>query len=750
MPILPEVQKALEGLVREVVALDIDAEKTYQYAEMRRVQLYWDGQQYVYPTYTNGIPSDYVPLSPYEANYRKTGDSREAEYGRYDSVLNLIRGDGNKLLAVLGVRAPTPSAEPLVESNEEQRSRAGLVQKILLALKRKWPTEDMQYQLALSAWKDGTFFLHTPWEESAEKNGTSLEPQFEQRQVALPPMGVCTRCGEVQGQMGVQCPNCGGTITQVGDAEQLPGLQEQVSVGVQRVPIGCPGLYKETGATVTTPFFATSLEDTPFLIHQIEAHKSILLASFPQLQMDDASCGERLFYTDEQGRINRQYQQQPHIGARLGTRPNLWVYTRVWLRPEMFHMLGKGKEMVKQTLLESYPQGVCLHFVGARLVNMQGERIQDVWSFGKPGVTDYIWCPPLAREFLPFQDCVNVVHNLFIEIIERSIGFTIFDPDMFSAEALANRPGMPNELLPAVPGVGGRLADAFYSVRGSEIEPQVQNWVLGQINMGREITGMQAPIFGGDAGNQTATEAEMRRNQALQQLGLIWAGMIKAWVGAYTNGVKLLVKQGAQALRRLGIEVLDEQEVAEILDHDGKLNGVAISIDEGIPTTWGALRDTVMRLLSMGPDTWNLVGLGSPSNSERLHKAIGLANWITPGAGAYNYVMEIIQELLSEPPMILENGGFQATIPFDEQALDPQEAILLVKDWLLGDEGRQYRRQAMKMGQPTGYHNVLAWSMQAQTLLQQAMVASAEPASTGQPEEIAEDPGVEVPPFQVQ
>jgi hypothetical protein len=690
----PALLEALNGPIQTFISDAIDAdltpEKTIQYTEARRSHLYWEGYQYLYPELSGGQIIDYRQI-PQASGLQNLVPDAYANRGLYDAVINWILGDGNKFIAVLGNRSPNPKALPLRPDNEDHQRRAKRADRILQSLRKLWPVDEVQAQLALHAWKDGTFFLHTPYEVDPEKYGTTRIPILEQSQVDGP--------------------------------DGLP-MDVPIQTGIHEIPNGAPGLYPETIFTTTVSFFSRTLRDAGYLRYEFEVPKGELILRYPQLKSHIGDDNETSFNSSlsMMGSITRSIQASTY-GRYYTHKRHKWLYTQIWLRPYQYVLFdqqmvdltainGESNSNVQDFFTQLFPNGCKLVLVNGRLVDVEASTLDDEWSVGKPGVSPYIYCHPVSRPLIPIQDMINEQFNLFRETVERNIPFCIADRNVIDFEAWRRRPGVPGELIPALATMGGKLSEAIVKGPVAEIEPEVERWVGNMFNVGREISGVLPAIFGGDEGTQTAREAIQRRNQALQSLGLPWTGMRAAWKGAYENGLKIIVKHGAQVLTRFGLSEFDIEEIAELIDEDGHMNGFAVQIEEQIPVTWGAIRDAVMQLIQTNSlETWHLTGLDHPANASRIQEALGMTDWVVPGSSVREYTMDWLRKLIKAQPTLGQDPITGEAIlspsePINDFAVDPPVAIAIIKDWMLSDEGR-----GTKENNPVGWQNVMAGAM---------------------------------------
>lgn len=732
-PLTPILGDALKRFVQEEIYPDVDPEKHYQYALARRSYLYWDGFQNVFPSIRNGIVYDFNPIPlPGQSNYYD--DPNRNIQGLYDSNLNIVRGQGNKFVAVLANRAPNAKALPLQPDSEILTRRARIASKILMALRRMWDVDEIQRWMAFYAWTFGTYFPLVYWEIDSGKFGTTEVPQYIEAEEIVR-YWTCQTCGQFipQDPHPPRCPRCQGFVFSPTQPMVIPQIQQ---AGVKSYPNGGPQIQVETIMTVTVPFYSKTLQDASWLWYEHDAHKGRLVEIYQGETLDmieSASGGMPGWGTASQASLlgsTTRDLMATKMGSPLLRRRSRWLYSRFWVPPSTYWLFSKSitaeyqgvTRPVRDILRESFPRGAKWCFIEGKLVDIQAEALTDVWSYGKPGVSPYIYCHPVSYDLIPIADMVNLQHALFEETVQRNIPITLVDPELLDLEALEQRPGVPGEFVPVNPGMGGRLADAVYNVTMAKIEPQVSQWVDNLMSLGEELTGVLPAIFGGDAGSQTAREAELKRNQALMQLSLVWNGMRQAWQGIYANAFRLLQRNGAYALTNFGLTEQDLQELDSIFTPDGQLAGISIQVEESIPATWGQIRDAISFILQGGPPMWQLMGVGDPNNAANVKDALGLSSWTIPGNEARDYLLEEIRGLLQEQAVPGAMGAMMPSRQINTFLVDPGLALAVLKEWLVGDEGRN-----AKEVNPVGYANVLAATVMVQQAQMQAMMAQAPP-----------------------
>lgn len=674
---LPKIKGILDSYIQRFVVQEVETEKQINYAEMRRCFLYWDTKQFLVPQFQGGLVTDWQPLLPPGLLPISQGQEYDSR-GKYDTPVNMVRGDGNKVIAVLGARSPNPKATAMVDTIECM-ARANRANRILACLRKLWDVNNIHRKLTLFAWRDGTFYLYTP----LEKDET-------------------------------------GTVA--------------------------PGIFPHNEYTVTVPFYVEDFKRSPWLRLEYEANKGEIVDQYPELLDQIEGAEESLDNISQAGMWSRSVLASL-TGDLRKISLNRWTYIHCWLQPCMYNFFGKQMQdgiYIRDWFKQKFPRGCKLVQVGSKVVDIVPESFLDVWAVGQPGVSSTVHMPGICRDFLPIQDVINNVANLNQENIERGIPITVADPQVINTNALNSRSPVPGEVWPAEAGSSGRLRDAMVDLKVAEYQPEAQQFAGEMLALGRENSGVLPAIFGGGDSN-TAREADIKKTQALMQLSLVWFGLIDAWKGAYTNGTIMLSKFGADVLRDFGLSELDIQMAPDLINPvTGKLNGIAIEIDESIPATPGQQKDAVMFLMQSGPEVMQTTGATDPINAGKIQDALGIPSWKTPGSSVREYVQREIKFLSQEqpitqqaPPPPLDAYGMPLEPPMpppppmpsrqpDNVLFEPIEGLMVAREWLTSEEG-----QMVQENNPAGWENVRLWAQACMMMMQPPMGPMGPPPEEG-------------------
>lgn len=702
-PTLDTLKKNIKDLISNEILLETDREKVYQYAEARKNELYFRGQQYLYPVMRGGLIADWNSTSG-TVEYGRTPAERDAQY---DYVLNIIRGDGLKFVAVLGQRGPNVKARARCQDSEELMARVRKADKCADYLRTIWEVERTQRQLALSLWKNSTTFLYTPWVTNKEKYGTHEEPNFEmQTQELFPSAYTCSQCGTQSSEATVpdngpdslpSCPACHASLFPWNKQPAVTG-EVPVQSGVTPYDRGTVECHLATIFEVTVPFYSKDLNEAPWLWYEYEEHKGTLLRAFPSLRARLGSSGEwdgDDSGTSTQGRLSRDTASSP-TGAYVAPRRGRWLYQRFWLRPSMYELISNDQS--RQEIQNQFPTGVKITMVNGEVVDLTEERLDEVWAMVKPSVSEYIFADPVCKDYMGIQDLVNDLYNITVETMERAIPFLIVDPTLIDVDILSKRSGYPGEFVPARPGVGARLADGMQRAPTASVDPGLINWGDAVQEKGRELIGITPPMFGGGEPSPTAREAEIRKDQALQQLSTVWNEMRSGWAQAFKNGARQLAKYSLPGGENLGDYDQETADFSELLE-----GGWTFETEEAMPMTWGQKRDILLYILQQGPEAWRLFGLENPMNAGEFHEVLGLSNWKVTNEDDRAKALRIIK-LLSQQSPVMGPMGPQPSIPPDQFEDNHDLVVAIVRAWAQTQGAADLREK-----NPDGYTNVMAW-----------------------------------------
>jgi hypothetical protein len=504
-----------------------------------------------------------------------------------------------------------------------------------------------------------------------------------------------------------------------------------VQTGTKTYPNGTVDLEIHSAFTITTPFYVKDLQHCPWFWKHMEDDAGALVERFPNRGLEEkiksvsnksgGSTSEAL------GRLARVQASSPQ-GMGLVDRPWRWTVNDAWLRSSMYNYLLRQSDLeaeeLRAKLKSEFPHGVHLTFVDNELVDYSPESLDEVWAEVKPETSEYLWADPVFDDYIQGQDIMNDAWNMFLQIMETSIPFVFYDPEVLDPAKI--RTGFEvNEFVPIVPGTGAQAKEGLIPSRPSELKPELIQFMAQVRGILREIVGLMPVVFGAEAGGgqMTAEEARRRLNQALLVLSTTWNEMRMGWALAFRNAVRQLAKFSLGRLVSTNghpdsVTVKEVDRIKDLLK-----GGWYFECDQAIPMGWTQLRDFVSSLFQENPALAELMGASDPDNLSQVNQGIGIPGWKIPGMVRKKYMSGIIERLLKEQAVPMPDGSLSPSIPFDPLQHPPEMVVPLIQNWIM-EEGLEQE------GNP-GYLNVLAFGRAAQQFMQMQMQMQAPPPPKG-------------------
>jgi len=715
------LKQALKTLVDDhcgIGSVDQNAQKLDQYYEIRRNELYYQGEQYLVKKATTG-GTEYVPLRI--ATDGSPNSSVAASSDEY--VVNIYKGDVRKFVAVLGQKAPTVNAAAASALNDEHISRADMADNIIRHMYHAWDVPKKQLEIAYSLAVKSTAFIYTPWVVSKERYGSTNIPKFEEAEpTVIPAMSICYDCdSEYEGVN--ECPTCLGNNTEVLNDEQLIE-NDPIQVGEENYENGSVECHILSGLEVSTPFDVKCLAETPWLMYEREYNRASVLAAYPEHAETIKSAGtmdryEGTSYRAASGSYNKIYTNHD--------RTNMVSVRIVWIRPSQYNWLPDDlkagtvvpdegtEESSINALRRLYPSGAKITIIGDTVIKCEDECLDDVWAEIPPESSSTMWPKPYMDDMIDCQNRVNDLYEIVQESMERSLPITVADPKIIRPDKIKKLQGSYGNIIWSEPSPLGDFSKHFYQMRTTDVRPEMLE--VGNVvhHSYREVTGILPEIFGGGTKHQTFGEAQMDRNQALMALGVPWYFMRRGWEKAFYNGVKQVAKNAVggkffieKSKDYYGEGVTLPVDVNTLLE-----GGWKVSSDESMPLTTDQVRVWMESLLQNSPEVATRLGMFHPENLPRMSDILGIAGgWVIPEDRDRRAVMDAINKLKTEQAITQEddmgNVIEMSSEPFDPFLHDPFFASQVIKTWLTSEEGNQLREE-----NPAAWQNVYLYGQQA-------------------------------------
>ncbi len=760
-----KLQSQLSQLITTDVRTAIDPEKIVQYAEIRKNELYWRGNQYLAEIWTNGVLTDYRPM---DGQWYQENPDADNGNGLYDTVINDVRGYGRKFIAVLAQQPPNVKAVPNDKQNDDHIRRAKKADRVAAKLHGLWKIKEQNRKLYLLYYKSGTTFGYTKFIANGEKYGYTEQDKIEMRPGPLGPATVnCVNCGTVTpventALAPTACPQCGAPFGPEDLREPEQG-NIPTKTGTTKYENGCVEHRVESGLRVTTPFDIQELTDAPWLLYEYEEHKGRIFLLFPWLRnkmfsdSGDSYSGGGSSTTS--GQLTRDIATSPSASI-VSPRKNRLLLSQCWLRPAMYELArgdvsipGENGEEAKsmelrEALKKLYPTGLKVTQVnGDTIVKLEEERMDDVWVISPPEPAENAFPDPLVKDYIPMQDQTNDLANIQRQTWERAIPQLAFDTKRIDMVYQTKYRQLPASLIPMAGTGGGKLDDAFARIPVAVPEPQMEVFAVEQREHGAEIIGITKALYGAAAPQQTAYGTNVNRNQAQLQLSVPADAGREYWCGTTYNGVMLTAKYSKGKIPSPHAPNLESDEIEDI--EELLQGGWHFEAAPQMPMSWSEQREQLNKNLETfagSPEVLNMFGYGLASNIDEMQdRMISIEGWKLPNEDALNKVHAEIRELLKgapteQPSTQIPGKTIQIpSIPVDDFTDDHAFVAQVIKDWAQTETAMDIRRT-----NPQGYENVIAFGkahagLAAAAQQAQAMQAAG-PAGPGGPPKPGEPP----------
>jgi hypothetical protein len=313
---------------------------------------------------------------------------------------------------------------------------------------------------------------------------------------------------------------------------------------------------------------------------------------------------------------------------------------------------------------------------------------------------------PLGDDWTETQDIHTNTLNQCNEIVERSNQAGYADPTRVDFDALQNRRSLPAEMIPALRPPGGSLGDIIFQPQPLEFSQQIPAFRIQVVSDSESNSGLLPAIWGGgDAEEPTARQAELKKNAALQQLGVTWSMIGHGLEGLYLKVCKLLAEYEDGVIAFSKKNQFGRYDQLSIVIDDLKNAKYHFEADEAIPMTWGQQRDLLMWMLDKPAELLNQWGLDDPLNIVEFKQLLGMPGERTPGLDMREKCMDVITKLLADKPQpgppdpqTQQPGPLQSSIQPDWED-DHDFCAKMVKAWMIVNSD-------LKTMSPDGFQNV--------------------------------------------
>lgn len=746
----PQVSAAITGLFVKVLRTNQtlqECEKVYQYAEARLNQLYFTGQQYTSLTLSaNGI-MDYKPTVDGRLGL-VSNEFQKANPFITDYILPVFRGDVNKIASVLSGNVPGFTPAPAIPGTRVTPLIKHMVSQACNYLASHWDIANLQLMTIFTNLIYGTAFSYVNFVTDPGLGTTPLQdpsapPQMNTQSIPMGgPTYWCPQCGKEgpttdlgmaaaepgNATAGQRCPQCEAPITGANIMQPESMQVQQAQPQMVQVPNGFVEVSINSIFAVDMPFLTEDIEKAPWLRRQLDRNCWMVASELgdrlpealrQRIQQGQSNMsalpmyGAGAGFTDTYRVESRQALYNP-TGTRGIKDPNLWVDDDLWVDPAMYEMIPNDPSgNIREQIRAWAPAGARFRLIEGLPTEAFNEHHRDHWSACKSSMGPGIYTDPHFSDYRQGVDFMNDTINMLAEVVEHSAGETVYDGELFPPEYLKTRgPSAANWLKANAP-AGRAMGDHFYKIPGSKIEEGHLMLLEKYHEIIREAVGITPALFGGGAADATARGTEIKRNQAMQQLNLLWNNVRIFEAATLEKGVRILSQRSMGKLfsRTAVTGSMDLIEIPEIWQL--QKGGWRIQADTGIPMSAAQRRDW-MRDLASDQNLQPLLSLMDtgvqlvPQNLPRLQEMLGLSDWYVQGLDEYEHLMEILHQMAMEQPVpgmdqMTGMPQMQPSRPADPLLFNPRSAVATIKGYL-----HEMPMIIAEQNQDPGYENVRA------------------------------------------
>lgn len=717
----------LKKFVKDELEIEMEPERWIQVTQALRNRLYWEAKQYLRLAFRPDDSIGFEPIGILGAGVPGGSSTKEGP-ASFRYTFNITRADGAKVVAVLGQRAP--HVEMVADDTEDENSehKAQLANAAVRYFHDLLKIDRRQKDVVRHLWRTGPVFVYSGFVTDGVRFGYRELPVIND--VGTSQIGSagyrCTQCGTLNPQP--VCQNCSQMLAGSSYEDQM-AVDVPSDIGRKRLPKGGIVLDIADILEMTWPQHAKSIEECEWLGRDREVHKGKLLSIYGQEKpgMTDKQI-ERVKKLRET--ISKDSEDEVTSGEQAASdarkillsqsvavhqRKNSKRIRERWLRPYVYEQLPIDVP-VRDQLYEEWPDGIKLVLVGDDIADVDHESMDDVWSVFKTGLDEKILSDALCNDLIPIQDIINHFFNLAIETILRSIPKIVVDSKLLDRKSIEENAPLPGEFIFARNTGGANFRDRMAETPMATLHPSLIQFSEIIRQMSREIDGVMESLFGGGEPSNTWRDAEMRKNQALMQLGTVYDEMVSGWERVYENILKQMSKYSDEVVKVPSEQIEGAVDTIDFSIFDG--TGYHAEGQEGIPMSHAEEVDRLLFFWNQNnPQVASLLELTSDLNQKRVWELLKLRGFRS------RRLMQKEKFMSFYLPQLLKGAPTQQPDPVTGQMQDIPSITpdnfeddqvyisQLARDYLDGQGGLQLRQS-----NPTAYRNILAFGRLAQKM----------------------------------
>lgn len=703
--------------------------RRWEAMRMRQAHLYWMGIQGGYYD-----PADWQWHMPYGSSVGLglgvEDGADDYESPEYDYVTNYYQAYGLDFQALMSAKIPTPKFYPQSAQSEQDITTAKAADDVRKLNEKNNSPKKLARKYAWLDWCDGKTGGYVRWVRDAARFGTEDLNEFD---TDLSKVGddaySCPNChadnpapDNQGGLLGTNiCQQCG---TEMSDEDFKPADYVPIpkQTGSKKVAKGAVVISLIPGLQFHTPPWANEQHEFPYLQWNLECHKALLKAQYPDAA-PKITAGGPASADDVQMRAWRlQVQQGLPVSQPGDALAQLVTFSRTWIRSwSLWEIEDKN---TREQILDIFgEEGIYVAFAGEAYCESRPESMESCWRVSHAMEGDGQNRPSVGDSSIQVQAQINDLSNIEQESAEYGIPVTAADSETFNMDAMQHTKARPGDVIPVKVRNQEALSDKVWQGELASIDAgiaQRRNDLAGPVL--QRLTGIQPAAFGAqDAPGDAAAKYSMEREQALQRIGLFYAEWGRFYGALHLLGVtcyrdnapgdtELPTEQEGGGFESTYIRMADLQGNIEIYEEP----------DDSYPALPSEVKSIAVQMLN-DPVIGQMFAT-QPGNVRRLKDMLGFSDFTAAGEDEEIKTMRAIKRLMKSPPIMqppqIDPMTGQVTQPPPQPTekpdpdLDDLPSLMSeIRRWFQSDKGQQEVQQ-----QPAGFANVRAYYQLAKTM----------------------------------
>ncbi len=504
-------------------------------------------------------------------------------------------------------------------------------------------------------------------------------------------------------------------VREVTDGQQFGYEVDPVTGQLTKIPKSRPVISVHGALDISVPMYADTQADMDYLAWFVDMPKARAKATYPWLEniasvsdMRDDDVLARLFRAAVRGNI------APVMPS--DAMEDITTVLRMWIRPALFWCIPD--DAVRASLLQRFPNGALVHWVGGAYAAAANESMDDHWRVECATEGRGMARPGIGESFIDVQDQINILSNLFHEYLVFGIPPIFHDSKALNKEAIKRMTAKVSQFLPVV------FRDQLQSIGDLFWQPNaavVPEALISRLDalagpIGQFLTGIFPALVGGDVegvANKTSSGYKMQLQQSMGRVAFFYRRLKSLYQGTMYNAVREFAAHRTQDVSLATQDPTKKpQAINPIAIRKGNFN-VYPEADDGYPSLFSDKRQVIEKFLEGAKDSPALQSdLAEPANQAMIKNIYGMTDWVVAGEDSRLKQLKEIEQLMESEPEPMKDPnepdptkaavvGMQSSVPIKPLDHDDLE-FATCQQWANSEAGMRASEE-----NPVGYENVM-------------------------------------------